>query len=67
LAGGAAHWWLRRAAGQSPAKKACQKATQYERYKYRRRRPLDGRAPLRSAHFLLFVGLALCPDRKVLA
>ena len=46
---------------------AAQKATQYERYKHRRRRPLDGRALWRSAHFLLFVGLALCPDRKVLA
>ena len=43
LAGGAPHWSLRRAAGQLPAKKACQKATQYERYKHRRRRPLDGR------------------------
>jgi len=31
------------------------------------RRPLDGQAPQRSAHFLLFVGRALCPNRKVLA
>jgi len=42
LAGGAEHWWLRRAAGQSPAKKACQKATQYERYK-------QAAAPIRRA------------------
>ena len=43
---------------EAPAKKACQKETQYERYKHRRRRPLDGRAPRRYAHFLLFDGRA---------
>ena len=43
---------------------AAQTATQYERYKHRQRRPLDGRAPWRSAHFLLFVDRALVQTAK---